>query len=49
MGQEASIFTLTSLTKTVSARVPEHLPSLRVAERKQQNAAVTLKRAVEVP
>lgn len=49
MGQKTSIFAFTSLTQTVSARVPENLPTLGVIEGDIRNGAISLERAAQIP
>lgn len=49
MGQKTPIFAFTSLTQTVSARVPENLPTLGVIEGDIRNGAISLKRTAQIP
>jgi hypothetical protein len=49
VGQLAFVETLTCLTQGVSARVPEYLTGLGVAERHKKHTAVLLERPVQIP
>jgi hypothetical protein len=49
VGKKTPILALASFTETVSARVPEDLSTLGVAERHIGHSTITLQWATEIP